>query len=88
MLPHAVDTVLLLSALGLAWLSQQWPFAQAWLTAKVLALVLYIVLGTLALKRARTLGARITAFVAAFAVYLYIVGAAISRSPWSWSALY
>jgi len=79
--PHVVDTVLLASAVGLAWLSHQYPIAQAWLTAKVVALVLYIILGTIALKRGPTLRVRAFAFVFALATFLYIVAVALTHQP-------
>ncbi len=83
--PHAVDTVLLASAIALAVLSRQSPLAQPWLTAKVVALVLYVVLGTIALRRGQTRGARIVAWIAALAVFLYIAAVALSRSPAPWN---
>ncbi|MBK8890963.1 MAG: SirB2 family protein [Dechloromonas sp.] len=52
--PHVVDTVLLGSALAMAWQSGQYPFAQNWLTAKFFGLLAYILCGTMALKRGRT----------------------------------
>ena len=48
--PHVVDTLLLVSALTLVFGSDQYPFEQPWLTAKVLALIVYIALGTIELK--------------------------------------
>ena len=51
--PHVVDTLLLVSALTLVFWSDQYPFEQPWLTAKVLALIVYIALGTIALKRGK-----------------------------------
>lgn len=78
-LPHVVDTVLLGSAVTLAVWSSQYPFAQGWLTAKVLALAVYIALGSVALKRGRTRRVRIAAFAAAAAVFLYIVRVALTR---------
>ena len=77
--PHAVDTLLLVSALGLVFWSGQYPFVQTWLTAKVLALVAYIVLGTVALKRGKTRGVRTFALVAALATFAYIVAVALTR---------
>lgn len=77
--PHLVDTVLLGSAITLAVLSGQYPFAQAWLGAKVLALLLYIVLGTIALKRGRTRRIRALAFAGALATFAYIVLVALLR---------
>jgi uncharacterized membrane protein SirB2 len=79
--PHVVDTVLLGSAVALAWMSGQYPFAQGWLTVKLLALVAYVVLGTFALKRARTRRARAIYFILALATVLYIVSVAVTRSP-------
>ncbi len=79
--PHVVDTVLLGSAIALAWMSGQYPFAQGWLTAKVLALVAYVGLGTVALKRGRGKAARATAFVLALGTVLYIVSVALARDP-------
>lgn len=80
-LPHIVDTLLLGSALTLAWLSGQYPFVQGWLTAKVLGLLAYIAFGTVALKRGRTRGVRAGCFVAALLAYGYIVSVALTRSP-------
>lgn len=79
--PHVVDTVLLASALWLAVLIGQYPFVQGWLTAKVLALLAYIVLGTVALKRARSKAARAAAFALALATAAYIVSVALTRDP-------
>ena len=78
-LPHLVDTVLLGSAVMLAFISSQYPFAQAWLGAKVVALLLYIVLGIIALKRGRTLRARALAFGGAVLTFAYIVMVAVTR---------
>ena len=61
--PHVVDTVLLASAVGLMFVIHQYPFAQGWLTAKLLGLVLYIVLGTIALKRGSTKTIRVSPFL-------------------------
>ena len=77
--PHVVDTVLLTSALTMVFWSAQYPLVQPWLTAKVLALLAYIVLGTIALKRGQTKATRTAALVAALAVFAYIVLVALSR---------
>ena len=79
-LPHVVDTLLLASALTLAYMLHQYPFVAGWLTAKVLALCAYIVLGMIALKRGRTRGGRIAAWLAAQGVFAYIVAVALTRS--------
>lgn len=78
--PHVVDTVLLLSALWLAW--QIGAGALPWIAAKVAALLLYIVLGMIALRRGRTPGIRAAAFFAALASFGYIVSVAVTKSPW------
>ena len=79
--PHVVDTLLLASAVALSWQSAQYPFAQGWLTAKLAALVAYILLGTVALKRGRTKSVRSAAFCLALLVFLYIVSVALTRDP-------
>ena len=79
--PHIVDTLLLASAIGLALWSHQYPGQMPWLTAKVMALAAYIVLGTIALKRGRTKGVRTAAFIGALASFAYIVSVAVTRNP-------
>jgi len=79
--PHVVDTVLLASAIALAWMLRSAPFADGWLTAKVAGLAVYIALGTIALKRGRTPGIRAVAFVGALATFAYIVSVAVTKSP-------
>ena len=79
--PHIVDTLLLASAIGLAIVSQQYPLQTHWLSAKVVALVAYIVFGAIALKHGRTREVRVTAFVAALACFAYIVGVALTKNP-------
>lgn len=79
--PHAVDTVLLASALALAWVGGFRPLEVPWLEAKLVGLVVYIVAGTIALKRGRTAGTRAAAFVAAIGAYAYIVSVALSKDP-------
>jgi uncharacterized membrane protein SirB2 len=78
-LPHLVDTLLLASALTMVFWSGQYPFVQNWLTAKVLALLAYIVFGTIALKRGKTPAVRAWAFVVAVTLFAYILAVAISR---------
>ena len=80
-LPHAVDTVLLTTALMLTTVIHQYPFAVGWLTTKVALLVLYIVLGSIALKRGRTKAIRVAAFVAALATIGYLVTVARAHHP-------
>jgi uncharacterized membrane protein SirB2 len=79
--PHVVDTALLGSALTLAWLLKQYPFVHAWLTVKVVALVVYIVLGSLALRRAPTMRLRAMFFGLAVLTFLFIVSVARAHHP-------
>jgi len=84
---YAIDTTLLLAALMLVTILHQYPFVQAWLTVKVLLLVVYIVLGAYALRRARTRRARAICYVAALAVFASIIGVALAHNPLGWLAL-
>jgi uncharacterized membrane protein SirB2 len=79
--PHFVDTVLLSAAIWLAVTSHQYPFVQNWLTAKVLALFVYVGLGAMALKPGRSFGVRLSCFFGALIAVSYIVGVALTRSP-------
>lgn len=79
--PHLNDSLLLASGISLAVLTQQYPLVNSWLTAKFFALILYIVLGTLALKRGRTRNQRIAAWIATLLVFSYMVAVAVPRDP-------
>lgn len=79
--PHVNDSLLLASGIGLAVLIQQYPLVHGWLTAKFFALILYIALGTIAIKRGRTRGQRIGAWIAALLVFGYIVAVALTHDP-------
>jgi uncharacterized membrane protein SirB2 len=71
-LPHVVDTVLLVSAVWLAVLAGIAPWTVDWLGYKVIGLLAYIVLGTIALKRVRTRTARIVSGALAISVFATI----------------
>jgi uncharacterized membrane protein SirB2 len=78
---YAIDTVLLTAAFLLMGLLHAWPGAQTWLTVKVLLVLVYIALGSFALRRGRTPGVRRACFLAALAVFLFIVGIAQRHDP-------
>jgi uncharacterized membrane protein SirB2 len=80
-LSYTIDTVLLTAALMLVTILHQYPFVQAWLTVKVLLLVVYILLGSLALRRGRTQSQRAWCLAAALLVYLFIVSVARAHHP-------
>lgn len=79
-LPHFVDTLLLVTALTMMFMSSQYPFVLDWLSAKVIALLVYILLGMVALKWGKTREVKILAWVLAILTFTYIVAVAISRS--------
>ncbi|WP_177191607.1 SirB2 family protein [Nitrosospira sp. Nsp14] len=79
--PHIVDTMLLTSAIALAVKIDQDPIHDAWLSAKVLGLLLYIGLGMMALRFGKTRRARVSAWIAAQLVFLYIVLVAVTKNP-------
>ncbi|OUR90266.1 regulator SirB [Gammaproteobacteria bacterium 42_54_T18] len=85
-LPHINDTLLLGCAIALTVILQQYPFVDHWLTAKVIALVLYILVGTVAIKRGKTKKIRVFAFVVGLLLYGYIVGVAINHDVLSFLA--
>ena len=78
--PHVIDTLLLASALWLAW--QLGPGASNWLAAKFAALLVYIAAGTIVLRRGRTRAVRGGALLFAVATFGYIVSVAVTKSPW------
>lgn len=80
-LPHLNDTLLLIAAITLAVWSGQYPLQQNWLTAKLGALVIYILLGRQALRRGLTWQQRLPWFCAALLTIAYIFAVALTRSP-------
>jgi uncharacterized membrane protein SirB2 len=79
--PHLNDTLLLASGIALAFTLGLSPLDHSWLAAKLIALIGYIVLGTVALKRGGTRGKRITAWLAALLVFGYMVSVAVAHDP-------
>ena len=77
--PHVIDTVLLGSALTLVYLSGQYPWEHAWLAAKIIGLLTYIILGAVALKRGKTEKLRRNCFILAVLCFAYIVSVALTR---------
>lgn len=80
-LPHVNDTLLLAAALTLAVMAGWYPFVDAWITAKVFGLIAYIILGSLALKPGRGKVMRLASWLAALAVFGYIVSVALLHDP-------
>jgi uncharacterized membrane protein SirB2 len=78
-IPHMIDSLLLISGLALALILHQYPWTQTWLTAKLLALLFYIVMGSIALTVGKTKTIRITAGIAALIIFFYIITLALTR---------
>lgn len=85
-LPHYVDASLLFSGIWLAINLQQYPGTVPWLTAKLTALVIYVLLGSLAL-RGKTSRIRYSALISAVVVFSYMASVALTRSAAPWDAL-
>ena len=79
-LPHINDSILFFSGLYLVWLTGQYPWQQAWLAVKVVALLLYIYLGAKAL-RATENRPKLLFGAAGVTTYLYMVLVALNKSP-------
>jgi uncharacterized membrane protein SirB2 len=77
-IPHAVDTVLLLSAIALV---SHYESVPGWVWAKVAGLIFYIAFGMIALKRGRNMMQRMLALVAAVSVFAWIVSVAVTKTP-------
>jgi len=80
-LPHIVDTTLLVSAIVLVVQTGQYPLEQSWLLAKITALLVYIGLGLVALRFGPTKPIRIAAWLCAILTFMYIYNVAITRNP-------
>jgi uncharacterized membrane protein SirB2 len=80
-LSYTIDTVLLTAAFMLATILHQYPFVHGWLTTKVVLLVVYVVLGSYALKRGDTRAIRAVTFIAAVLVYAFIISVARAHDP-------
>lgn len=79
--PHIVDSILLLSAILLVIMLQQYPWSNPWLSAKVIALLFYIGLGMVALRFARSRRVQALSWSAALLVLAYIIAVALSHDP-------
>jgi uncharacterized membrane protein SirB2 len=80
-LSYGIDTTLLTAALMLATMLPGAAFANGWLTVKLCLIVIYIVLGSLALKRGSTQTARTICFVMAVLVFGSVIGIARTHHP-------
>ena len=80
-LPHVVDTVLIVSAVWLAWLLRLTPSNAPWIAAKIGGLIAYIAIGMVALRFGRSRAVRGGAWVLAMLTFAWIVSVAITKDP-------
>jgi uncharacterized membrane protein SirB2 len=85
--PQVVDTVLLVSAIVLAVQLRYSPMEQPWLMAKIIALVMYIAVGLVALRFGSSKRVRLSAWLLGLFIFMYIVSVAMSKSALGWFAL-
>lgn len=86
--PHIIDTLFLLAGVAMLFALSMNPFTQAWMLAKFAGLIVYVLLGTIAIKRGPTMQIRAIAAVGAISVFAYIGGVALTRSTASWLAFF
>ena len=84
--PHIVDTLLLVSAIILAVQLRLSPLEQSWLMVKIIALLVYIGAGMVALRFGRSKTVRLYAWLFGLATILYIMSVATSKSVLGWFA--
>jgi uncharacterized membrane protein SirB2 len=82
--PHVVDTLFLVTGIAMVINLQLAVLDNDWLLAKFAGLIVYIVLGAIALRRGRTLRIRMLAFAGALLAFAYIVNTAITKTPIPW----
>jgi len=80
-LSYAIDTTLLTAALMLLTILPWAMFGNGWLATKLTLIVVYVVLATFALRRARTRKARAGFYVAALLTFAFVVTIAIAHHP-------
>lgn len=83
---EGIDTALLLSGISLAWLTEQLPWQDAWLGAKLTLLLLYILLGMVAFHWGRRRTVKMLSWIVAIATYTTMLLIALTKSPWPFTA--
>jgi len=81
-LPHVIDALLFLTGLSMAIGLSLSPQAHPWLAIKLVAIVVYVVIGSIALKRGRTYRQRVLALLLSLPVLAYIYAVALHHDPW------
>jgi uncharacterized membrane protein SirB2 len=83
--PHVIDSILLASAIVLVIQLRQYPFVVAWVTAKLLLLVVYIGCGLWTLRFARSRTQIVSGLVGACLSFSYIIAIALTKQVWPFS---
>ena len=83
-LSYSIDSVLLTAALMLVTILPHAMYANGWLTVKLVLLVVYVVLGSFALKRGRTPRARLISYTLALATFAFMLTVARTHHPLGW----
>lgn len=82
-LPHVVDSLLLATGVAMALSRSVSPLEHPWLAAKLLAIVVYVALGSIALKRGRSQAVRLAALLLSLLALAYIFAVALHHDPWA-----
>jgi len=80
--PHIIDTLLLVSAIYLVVAGQQYPEIFNWVTAKICALILYIIFGLYTLRFSKTRNGVLIGFLLAVMTFAYLVSVAVTKQVW------
>ena len=80
-LPHVNDAVLFILGITLMLMIHQYPIVNAWLTAKLSALIIYILLGMVVMKWSKQRHIQLIAWLGALLVFAYMLGVAITKQP-------
>ncbi len=78
--PHIVNLILIGTGISLAVLLHLNPASESWLAAKLVALVIYIILGVLTFKHP-SINVRKALWLLALVVFAFIVSVAQSKNP-------
>lgn len=78
--PHIVNLILIGTGICLAVVLHLNPTDQPWLTVKLIALVVYIVLGVLTFKHS-SMATRKALWISALIVFAFIISVAINKNP-------
>ncbi len=81
LMSYTIDTALLTAALMLVVVLPSAVFGNGWLAIKLTLLIVYIVLGSFALKRAGTMRIRTYCFIGAVTTYVCMLSVARSHHP-------